>query len=71
MITLLHSLDDYMVLTLKIFKNIYRKKYDHETINKFKYIQMWHISSYGHNSRSVVNIKIYKYRANQVDLKIV
>jgi hypothetical protein len=31
----LHSLYDYMVL---IVKNIYCKKYDHETINKFKYV---------------------------------
>jgi hypothetical protein len=38
MTTLLHSLGDYMVLTIKMFKNIYGKKYDHETINKFSYI---------------------------------
>jgi hypothetical protein len=37
-IALLHSLGDYMVLTVKIFTTIYCKKYDHETINKFKYI---------------------------------
>jgi hypothetical protein len=27
-----------MSLIVKIFKNIYCRKYDHETINKFKYI---------------------------------
>jgi hypothetical protein len=27
-----------MVLTIKIFKNIYYKKQDHETINEFNYI---------------------------------
>jgi hypothetical protein len=36
MTALLHFLDDYMVLTLKMFKNIYRKKC--EIINEFKYI---------------------------------
>jgi hypothetical protein len=35
MIILLHSISDYMVLTIK---NIYNKKYNHETIKKFKYI---------------------------------
>jgi hypothetical protein len=39
MITLLYSLGDYMVLTVKkIFQNVYCKKYDHEIINGFKYI---------------------------------
>jgi hypothetical protein len=38
MTMLLHFLGDYMVLIIKIFKNIYYKKYDHEIINKFKYI---------------------------------
>jgi hypothetical protein len=36
MIILLHSHDNYMVLTVKIFKNIYCDKYDHQTTNEFK-----------------------------------
>jgi hypothetical protein len=36
-IILLHSLSDYMVLTVKRYLKIY-KKYDHGTINKLKYI---------------------------------
>jgi hypothetical protein len=27
-----------MTLTIKMFKNIYSKKYNHETINEFNYI---------------------------------
>jgi hypothetical protein len=38
MIILLYSLGDYMVLTIKNILNIYCEKYDHETINEFKYI---------------------------------
>jgi hypothetical protein len=38
MTTLLHSISDYMILTIKIFKNIYYKKYDYKIINEFKYI---------------------------------
>jgi hypothetical protein len=34
----MHSLSDYMILTLKMFKSIYCKRYDHKTINEFKYI---------------------------------
>jgi hypothetical protein len=36
-ITLLYYFDDYMVVTVKNIKNTYYKKYDYETINKFKY----------------------------------
>jgi hypothetical protein len=37
MIILLHYFGDYMVVIVKNIKNTYYKKYDHETINKFKY----------------------------------
>jgi hypothetical protein len=36
-ITLLHSFDDYIILTIKKYLNIC-KKYDREIINKFNYI---------------------------------
>jgi hypothetical protein len=35
--TLLHSIDDYMILTVKKYLKIY-KKYDHRIINELKYI---------------------------------
>jgi hypothetical protein len=43
MTILLHSLDDYVVLTIIFFIKIHRKKEDHETINEFKYIILAHV----------------------------